>query len=318
MAGNDCNDSTRMTTSLPRAAYDGFWRRFVAYAIDYVLAIVASLVLVFAVSVFGLFGVVSETQLSLVVVLGYFLYCTLLESSTRQATLGKQVVGTKVTNRAGERIGFGRAAGRFFGKFLSAFTLFIGYWLIAVTARRQALHDLLAGTLVRHDHDPPRVAGWVVACIAAAAGVPLAAVFAAIVLPAYQDYTIRAQVSEGLALAAEYRIAVDTAWRSGRRELANLDADVVDLELPTRGRYVESVELVSGMIVVSYGGAANDAISGSVLAIVPALDAHDALGWACGYGPADAGFQVVFEDHEAYTDIPEQYLPSACRSRSLP
>lgn len=302
-----------MTTSLPRAAYAGFWRRFAAYAIDYVLAIAASLVLVFVATVFGLVADISETQLSLTVFVGYFFYCTLLESSARQATLGKQVVGILVTSRDGARIGFGRATARFVAKLLSAFTLFLGYLLIAFTARRQALHDLLAGTLVRHDHDPPRVAGWIVACIAAAAAVPLAAVVAALGLPAYQNYTIRAQVTEGLALAAPYRAAVEAAWREAPREFAELDAEAVDLEPSARGRYVESVDLVSGMIVIRYGSAANEAIAGRVLALVPALDASDALGWACGYGAPPAGFEVVFEGHTTYTDVPSRHLPSACR-----
>lgn len=307
-----------MTTDVPRAAYAGFWRRFAAYAIDYVLVIAASLVLVFVATVFGLIAEISESQLSLAVFAGYFFYCTLLESSARQATLGKQVVGILVTSRDGVRIGFGRAAARFVAKLLSAFTLFLGYLVIVFTARRQALHDLLAGTLVRHDRDPPRVAGWVVACIAAAAAVPVAAVAAAIVLPAYQDYTIRAQVSEGLALAAPYRAAVEAAWRVAPREFADLDAEAVNLEPAARGRYVESVELVSGMIVIRYGNAANEAIAGRVLALVPALDAGDSLGWACGYGAPPAGFEVVFEGHTAYTDVPARHLPTACRDAPSP
>lgn len=307
-----------MTTSLSRAVYAGFWRRFAAYAIDYVLVIGASLVLVFLATVFGLSAEISETQLSLAMFVGYFLYCTLLESSPRQATLGKQVVGILVTSRDGARIGFGRAAARFVAKLLSAFTLLLGYLLIIFTARRQALHDLLAGTLVRHDHDPPRVAGWIVACIAAAAAVPLAAVIAAVVLPTYQDYTIRAQVSEGLDLAAGYRAAVDAAWRERPREFAELDAEAVNLEPSTRGRYVESVELVSGMIVIRYADTANESIAGRVLALVPALDASDALGWACGYGAPPPGFEVVFEGHTAYTDVPAQHLPSGCRDAPSP
>ena len=129
---------------------------------------------------------------------GYFLYCALLESSSWQATVGKRTIGLKVTNRRGERIGFARAAARFVAKLLSVLTLCLGYLLIVVTTRRQALHDLIAGTLVAHDGVRRRPA-WVVAAYRDRRPcVPLLGVLAAIALPAYQDYAIRAQVSEGL------------------------------------------------------------------------------------------------------------------------
>ncbi|MGI8638732.1 MAG: RDD family protein [Pyrinomonadaceae bacterium] len=77
-----------------------------------------------------------------------FPYFTLLESSRWQATLGKLILGIKVTDLSGGRISFARATGRFFGKILSGQVLLIGYLMAAFTERKQALHDLLAGTLV--------------------------------------------------------------------------------------------------------------------------------------------------------------------------
>ena len=89
-----------------------------------------------------------------------------------------------------------------------------------------------------------------------------------------------------------------------------MTSDSIGAGLPQRGRYVESIEIVSGMIVITYGGDANGAIAGSVLAIVPALDSNRALAWACGYGRPPAGFEVVFENPAGYTDIDERYIPS--------
>jgi uncharacterized RDD family membrane protein YckC/Tfp pilus assembly major pilin PilA len=304
-------NSTAITDS--RAAYAGFWRRLAAYTIDYVLAMFAIVIIGF---IAELVGVPGEAILPLVVLLGYFLYFTLLESSSWQATIGKRVVGIKVTNRDGERIGFGRAAGRFFAKFLSALTLCIGYLLVVFTRRRQALHDFIAGTVVAHDQSPPRVPGWVVVLISCVAGLPITGILAAIAIPAYQDYTIRAQVTEGLALAAGYRSAVEAAWRAAPREFADLNSDSIAAELPASGTYVESIELVSGMIVITYGAAANDIIKGSVLTITPALDGARSLGWICGYGKPQPGFESVFDGYEGYTDIRENYVPSACRSTS--
>jgi uncharacterized RDD family membrane protein YckC/Tfp pilus assembly major pilin PilA len=302
-------------TADDRAAYAGFWRRFAAYAIDYVLVLLGSAALGVAATVAGLAGDGAQRRLSLTALGGYFLYCTLLESSAWQATVGKRALKLKVTNRRGERIGFARAAARFVAKLLSVLTFFLGFLLIVATRRRQALHDLVAGTLVAHDGTPRRPA-WVVAALSAAACVPLLGVLAAIALPAYQDYTIRAQISEGLALASGYRAAIETAWQDAPRDFADVTSDSIGTALPRRGRYVESIEVVSGMIVITYGGAANETIAGSVLALVPALDSRRGLAWACGYGRPPAGFDVAFEGHAGYTDIDERYIPSRCRSTS--
>jgi uncharacterized RDD family membrane protein YckC len=296
-----------------RSAFAGFWRRFAAYAIDYLLVLLGGTVLGAVAIQAGLVADGTQGRFTLWLVVGYFLYCTLLESSPWQATVGKRVIGVKVVNRRGERIGFARAAVRFVAKLLSVLTLFVGYLLIVVTRRRQALHDLIAGTLVTHD-GARRKPTWLVATISAAASVPLLGVLAAIALPAYQDYAIRAQISEGLALASGYRAAIEAAWRNAPRDFVDVTSDSVGVGLPQRGRYVESIEVVSGMIVITYGGDANGAVRGSVLAIVPALDSNRSLGWACGYGPPPAGFEVVFENPASYTDIDERYIPSACRT----
>lgn len=71
-----------------------------------------------------------------------------MESSAWQATLGKKILGLKVTDLAGNRISFARASGRFFGKILSGMILGIGFLMAGFTERKQALHDILAGCLV--------------------------------------------------------------------------------------------------------------------------------------------------------------------------
>jgi uncharacterized RDD family membrane protein YckC len=75
-------------------------------------------------------------------------YYSLLESSSWQGTLGKKLLGMRVTDLNGNRISFGRATGRYFGKILSGMICFIGFVMVAFTEKRQGLHDMLAGTLV--------------------------------------------------------------------------------------------------------------------------------------------------------------------------
>lgn len=65
-----------------------------------------------------------------------------------QATPGKRAMGIKVVGETGQRIGFGRASGRYFGKIVSGMIFNIGYVMAGLSARKQALHDLMAGTLV--------------------------------------------------------------------------------------------------------------------------------------------------------------------------
>jgi len=76
------------------------------------------------------------------------LYYALMESSAKQATLGKMAISIKVTDMAGNRISFGRATGRYFGKYVSALIMYIGFLMAGFTQQKQALHDIMAGCLV--------------------------------------------------------------------------------------------------------------------------------------------------------------------------
>ncbi len=122
--------------------YGGFWIRVLAWLID---IIIVGLIfpVVFATGIgFHLFG----KGLGFI---GAWLYEALLTSSSLQATLGKMILGMRVTDLQGQRISFGRATGRHFAKYLSALFLGIGYLMVGFTQKKQGLHDMLAGTVVR-------------------------------------------------------------------------------------------------------------------------------------------------------------------------
>lgn len=150
-------------------AYGGFWRRLAAYFIDgilvYIVATGTAAVVGYLLGIhIGVLGPLragagpgaGALRFLLVSVISW-LYWAGLESSQKQATVGKRVLGLKVTDMRGEPISFGRATGRYFGKYLSALILGIGFLMIGWTAKKQALHDLMAGTLVvkRQDSDEP-------------------------------------------------------------------------------------------------------------------------------------------------------------------
>lgn len=81
--------------------------------------------------------------------LGSWIYEAAMESSSKQATIGKMALGLKVTDMEGRRISFARASGRHFAKFISGMILLVGYIMAGFTQRKQALHDMIAGTLVQ-------------------------------------------------------------------------------------------------------------------------------------------------------------------------
>ncbi|MSP81835.1 MAG: RDD family protein [Alphaproteobacteria bacterium] len=148
--------------------YAGFWRRFGAAVVDGIVVNVAIIALGYVLEAVGLpffesIEYVAETaELSasasaaydltpfgaVVALVSWWLYAAVLESAPRGATLGKMALGLRVTDLDGNRIGFLRATGRFFGKFLSGLILMIGFVMAGFTKRKQALHDMLAGGLV--------------------------------------------------------------------------------------------------------------------------------------------------------------------------
>lgn len=125
--------------------YAGFWKRFAAAVIDFVIWII----LVFILG--AILGVDAHAMMRLgniVTVLMVWIYFAAFESSSKQATPGKMALGIKVTDLNGRRIGFGKATGRYFGRILSMVILYIGCIMIAFTEKKQGLHDKMAGCLV--------------------------------------------------------------------------------------------------------------------------------------------------------------------------
>lgn len=132
--------------------YAGFWKRFVAAFLDGIILYILGALIGF---VFGLLYATAlrtaEGLEAISLILGFvisWLYYALMESSSQQATLGKQAMGIIVTDLNNNRISFARATGRYFAKIISGIILLIGYIMAAFTEKKQALHDIIASTLV--------------------------------------------------------------------------------------------------------------------------------------------------------------------------
>lgn len=127
--------------------YAGFWFRAFAATIDGVLCQVAFVLLSMLLSLIVRIPTVPEGYV-VFGLLTQWLWFTFPESSEWQATLGKKMLGLRVTDEQGGRISFGRANARYWSKILSALLLFIGFFMVAFTEKKQGLHDKIAGTLV--------------------------------------------------------------------------------------------------------------------------------------------------------------------------
>lgn len=135
--------------------YAGAFKRFAAFFVDSLILLGAYMMMGFILSLSTF-----STQLTQFPMLGFiwiagmaassWLYYASFESSKRQATIGKQVLGLKVTDLQGSRIGFWRATGRYFGKFISRLLFCIGFLMVFFTKKKQGLHDKMADTLVIH------------------------------------------------------------------------------------------------------------------------------------------------------------------------
>ncbi len=138
--------------------------------------------------------------------------------------------------------------------------------------------------------------------------VPTLGVFAGIAIPAYQDYTIRAQITEGLNLAGAPKALVAEYYL--QNEVWPEDSAAAGMETVS-GKYVESVMVQNGSIVIVYGAAANTQIAGKTLILLPGLNESKDVLWVCGNVEHP---QISRYAQGPYgTDIPNKYLPKACR-----
>ncbi|HRW98330.1 MAG TPA: RDD family protein [Cyclobacteriaceae bacterium] len=151
--------------------YAGFWLRFVAYIIDYIIIwvvqafiaipILAAVGITFVQNVdnmesmsesdmMGMImgAVAAASATALLTTILVVLYFTLMESSKYQATVGKLALGLIVTDESGGKLDFVKALVRNLCKIISSMILMIGYIMVGFTEKKQGLHDIIAKTLV--------------------------------------------------------------------------------------------------------------------------------------------------------------------------
>jgi type IV pilus assembly protein PilA len=150
--------------------------------------------------------------------------------------------------------------------------------------------------------------------------VAIVGILASMAIPAYQSYTIRGQVAEGLQLAAATKPPVATSFLDhgqapATRVAAGLSANATD----SSGTYVESIDVANGVIVITYGNSASALVTGLTLTLTPYESRDGSVVWRCGTSAAPVGLSLLGTsgggNAAAYIapTIPSQYVPSNCR-----
>jgi type IV pilus assembly protein PilA len=140
-------------------------------------------------------------------------------------------------------------------------------------------------------------------------------ILAAIAIPAYQNYTIRAQVTEGLTLADGWKTAIAEYYAN----TGVMPAAIANLAGTTTstGKYESGITVSGGSIVIAYGAGANAKITNTAsntLGLVPYTNANNDVLWKCGLATMPAGASATSAGTAVTTTVLPQYLPTSCHS----
>lgn len=145
--------------------------------------------------------------------------------------------------------------------------------------------------------------------------VAIIGILAAIAIPAYQDYVIRSQVSEGLAMASASKAAVAEYYANRGEWPSSNSAAGIGSATTINGKFVSSITVQDGGITVAYGKDVNKNISGETLGLTPTASGNGDVVWKCGNAGFPSGLtsDASVTEGDTSTGFQNKYLPSACR-----
>ena len=144
--------------------------------------------------------------------------------------------------------------------------------------------------------------------------VAIIGILASIAIPAYQDYTIRAQVVESFSITGELKLSIRDFYKNRGYFPVNNEEAGVPAPGHLIGNYVTKVEVVDGAMHVEFGNYVNFELTGQTLTIRPIFVSESPsspISWVCGYRDPPDGMETSGEDR---TSLQNKHLPSACRS----
>jgi type IV pilus assembly protein PilA len=141
--------------------------------------------------------------------------------------------------------------------------------------------------------------------------VAIIGILAAIAIPAYQDYTIRSQVTEGLNLASDLKAGV-AEWyaQEGDYPATLTQLGISGGATAKSGKYVQQIDVAAGVITITYGLQANSNIVGQRLSLIPGVNGNGDIVWVCGRASTPSGASMT---GGGSTSVSNKYLPASCR-----
>ena len=149
--------------------------------------------------------------------------------------------------------------------------------------------------------------------------VAIIGIIASIAIPAYQTYSVRAQVAEGINMTAFAKTRIADAFLNDGEAPANrLEAGLTALPADTSGKYVSALDVDNGVLIITFGHEASTVIQNLNVTMTPYETPENGIAWRCGNAP-DPGLQLLGTSGGGNTatylapTVGEQYLPVSCR-----
>jgi len=149
--------------------------------------------------------------------------------------------------------------------------------------------------------------------------VAIIGILASMAIAAYQTYTVRAQVAEGINMAMGAKAPIVDAYNNtGAPPRDRTEAGMTPLATDTQGKFVSQVDVVDGRVDVTFGKSAHQDIFNNTMSVTPYMSAGGSIIWRCGFALAPAGAAEmtgggVTSAHQDPTGA-QRYLPSTCRN----
>ena len=147
--------------------------------------------------------------------------------------------------------------------------------------------------------------------------VAIIGILASLAVSAYQTYTVRAQIAEGINFAAGAKVpVVETFNETGIPPVDRLAVGLTANPADSQGNYVSGVAIVNGRIDITFGNNVHQDVFGDTLSVTP-YTSGGSIVWRCGFAPPPPGATEitgggVTSAHQMPT-VDQRYLPKSCR-----
>jgi len=147
--------------------------------------------------------------------------------------------------------------------------------------------------------------------------VAIVGILASLAVSAYQTYTVRAQIAEGINFAAGAKVpVVETFNETGIPPVDRLAVGLTASPADTQGNYVSGVAIVNGRIDITFGNNVHQDVFGDTLSVTP-YTSGGSIVWRCGFAPPPPGSTAItgggVTSAHLMPTVDQRYLPKSCR-----